>query len=79
MGDSCRRLPSLVGCDARVVRRVIPDVHEYVSAIQHRRCSSPHDSPTRHYVTPLNPTSVRTPAVKHAIWQMLLNAVPIKE
>lgn len=62
MGDSCR---ILVGCDTRVVRRVVSDVHDYVSATRHRWCSSSHDSPSRHYVTPLTPTSVRTPAVKH--------------
>lgn len=79
MGYSGRRLLSLVGCDARVVRRVVPDVHEYASAIRHRWCSSPHDIPSRHYVTPLTPTSFRTPAVQHATRQMLLNAVVIQE
>lgn len=79
MGDSCTRPLSLVGCDARIFRRVVPDVHEYVSAIRHRWCSSPHDSTSRHYVTPLAPTSVRTSAVKHAMGQMLLNAVRIQE
>lgn len=79
MGNSCRRLFILAGCDARIVKRVVPDVHEYVSATRHRWCSSSHDSPSRHYVTPLTPTSVRTPDVKHAIRQILLNAVPIQE
>jgi hypothetical protein len=79
MGDSCTRPLSLVECDARIFRRVVPDVHDYVSAIWHRWRSSPHEGTSRHYVTPLPPTSVRTPVVKHAMGQMLPNAVRIRE